>query len=224
MASTATKRNARADSWSTAVGRLERAEPGRPRVEALLGVVDGAVGGDPELARFRFSLLASLRGALSSEPVAEQLAGEPRIVVEGIGLPGFGGADIAREATVRGLARARILDEEMLSASAVSVLLGSRSSNSRQYANRLRLRSEIVGVPHHNQFLFPRFQFDEETATVWPAARQANVLLDASIDPWGAASWWVTPDGTIGGRAPKDLLGSEDDVLVALARDLAEAE
>jgi hypothetical protein len=112
----------------------------------------------------------------------------------------------------------------MLSASAVSVLLGSRSSNSRQYANRLRLRSEIVGVPHHNQFLFPRFQFDEETGTVWPAARQANALLDASNDPWGAASWWVTPDATIGGRAPKDLLGSEDEVLVTLARDVAGGE
>jgi len=212
--------------WTLAVEQLEHAEPGQPRVVALLGVIDDVVGVDPELARFRFSLLASMRGALSSEAVAQEIAGQPRILTEGIELPGFSASDIAREATVRGLARARIFNEELLATSAVSVLLGSKSKNPRQYANKLRLRSEIVGVPHQNQYLFPLFQFDAASQAVWPAAREVNVLLDAAHDPWGVASWWVTPHGALGGRAPKDLLGNEAEqaVLVELARDIVSGE
>lgn len=223
---TAAPNTATADPWALAIEQLEHAEPGRPRVEALIDVIDDVVGVDPELARFRFSLLASMRGALASDPVARQVAGEPRLVIEGVELPGFSAADITRESSVRGLARARIFDEELLAASAVSVLLGSRSKNPRQYANKLRLRGEIVGVPHRNQYLYPAFQFDADAHAVWPAAREINVLLGAASDPWGVASWWIGPSGFLGGRAPKDLLGEDGGhgVLTELAASVAGGE
>lgn len=210
MPATTTRPAPVTDTWAAAVEQLAAAEPGSERVEALFDVISDVAGADPELARFRFSLLASMRGALASGPVAKQIAGTPRIVVEGIELPGFSAEDIGREAYVRGVARARIFDEELLAASAVSVLLGSTSRNPRQYANKLRLRSHIVGVPHQNQYLYPAFQFDSATHSLRPAVREVNMALDAAHDPWGAASWWVSASGVLGGRAPKDLLGQPE--------------
>ncbi|MBE0476071.1 MAG: hypothetical protein IBX62_03110 [Coriobacteriia bacterium] len=208
---------------AAALDAIESAGSSRERAEALVRLTSEIASDDPDLVRFRFSLLAMMRAALAGGEVAAGLAGEPRMLVEGIELPAYSAADIANEAALRGLARAGVLDEEMLTASAVSALLGSRSKNPRQYANRLRLRGEIVGVPHQNQYLYPAFQFDEERRRVWPAAFAANRILGAADDPWGVASWWVTPDGWLG-RPPKDVLGSRDDeaVLTEAARDTAE--
>lgn len=223
---TAAARKRRTDPLTEAVRALERAEPGRERAEALLDVMSEVSSSEPDLRRFRFSLLASLRSALAAGRVAEELAGSPRMLVEGIELPGFGPADIAREATVRGLARARVFDEEMFTASAVSTLLGSRSQNPRQYANKLRSRSEIVGVPHQNQYLYPAFQFDAEHHRIRPGAARVNTILRAAEDPWGVASWWISPNGSLHGRAPKELLTEPDGetILVESARDIAEGE
>lgn len=208
---------------SQALTGLEQAETERERAEALVALTDEVASADPDLSRYRFSLLAMMRGALSAGRVSDELAGAPRIVVDGIRLPGFDAADIAREATVRGMAKARVFDEELLTASAVSLLLGSRSKNPRQYANKLRVRGEIVGVPHQNQYLYPAFQFDEERGRVYPAAARVNAILHAAEDAWGVASWWVSMDSGIG-RVPKELLGESggDVVLEELARGLAE--
>jgi hypothetical protein len=202
------------------VSVLGAAKPGRARAEALLATVDEAAAADPDLAPFRFSLLATMRAALASGVIAEEMSGSPRIVVEGIELPGFGPEEIAREAALRGLVRARIFEQDMLTASAVAEIVGSRSTNPRQYANKARLRSEIVGVPWRNQYLFPRFQFDEEHGCVRPDAGEVNRVLCAVDDPWGVASWWVSSNGRLGGRTPADVLVEAPDTaaLVELAR------
>ena len=208
------------EAWMRTVNALGAAKPGRPRAEALLATVDEAAAADPELARFRFSLLATMRAALASEGIAAGMSGSPRIIVEGIELPGFGSEEIAREATLRGLVRARIFEQDMLAASAVAEIVGSRSTNPRQYANKARLRSEIVGVPWRNQYLYPRFQFDEEHGCVRPEAGEVNRVVRAVDDPWGVASWWVSANGRLDGRTPADVLveGSDAAVLVELAR------
>ncbi|MDZ4170100.1 MAG: hypothetical protein U1E26_10700 [Coriobacteriia bacterium] len=213
-------------AWDAALARLADSLPGRDRAEALIAVADVVAGADPELARFRFSLAASLRGAIASDELADRLAGGPRILVDQVELPGFTAGDIAREATVRGLAHARVLDEEMLTASAVSALLGSRSRNPRQYANRMRTRGEIVGVPHHNQFLYPAFQFDAGAQALHPGVSDVNVLLDAAHDPWGVASWWITPHTALDGAPPRALLGAEGaaESLAALSSDVVFGE
>jgi hypothetical protein len=61
----------------------------------------------------------------------------------------------------------------------------------------------------------PAFQFDPE-GRVLAAAAIVNEILDARDDPWGAASWWLTPHATLGG-IPADLVrvGDPNDVVTA---------
>lgn len=119
--------------------------------------------------------------------------------------------------------RQAIFEEKMLDATTVSKLLRSRSMNPRQYANALRTRGEIVGLPERNQYMYPEFQFDGRRHRVYPEVIQVNKLLDAARDPWGVASWWITPHGFLRGRAPRNLIGtSEASTLPNLARALVE--
>jgi hypothetical protein len=48
-----------------------------------------------------------------------------------------------------------------------------------------------------------------------------NRLLGANDDPWGVASWWTTPSERLQNRAPKELLGTDEEPLLL---DLANAE
>ncbi len=47
-----------------------------------------------------------------------------------------------------------------------------------------------------------------------------NKLLSAATDPWGVASWWISPHGRIE-AAPMSLLGTADSKhLIAIARSI----
>jgi hypothetical protein len=63
----------------------------------------------------------------------------------------------------------------------------------------------------------PAFQFDAEGRLLESAA-VVNQILGAGGDPWGAASWWLTPHATLRG-IPADLLrfGDPADVVTAAA-------
>lgn len=119
-------------------------------------------------------------------------------------------------------ARANLYAQEMLDASAVSELLGSTSDvNRRRAASDARRRSLIVGLPRGNRYVFPAFQFDAEQRRVWPAVAQVNEMLGAADDPWGVASWWLTPNSLLPeSQRPADLapFGERSDDLTALAK------
>ncbi|MGW5389374.1 hypothetical protein [Streptomyces koyangensis] len=67
----------------------------------------------------------------------------------------------------------------------------------------------------------PRFQLASD-GTVRPVVRTVNHLLDAELDPWGAADWWLSPHAWLG-APPADLLGTPAEVqLPDLARLLTE--
>lgn len=57
--------------------------------------------------------------------------------------------------------------------------------------------------------LIPTWQFSA-AGRVWPVVADINVRLDAVNDPWGVASWWVSPHPRLGGRAPRDLIGTAE--------------
>jgi len=67
----------------------------------------------------------------------------------------------------------------------------------------------------------PSFQF---TGTGRPRAvvLRINTLLGAAEDPWGVASWWLRPSGSLG-AAPAELLDIvADDTLYLLASSILE--
>jgi hypothetical protein len=111
----------------------------------------------------------------------------------------------------------------MLDAAEVSELLGSRSTNPRQYAARLRREGALIGLPRGNRYAYPRFQIDERTRLPYPAIKTVGNLLDSANDPWGVVSWWTSSNSRLPEQqTPMELLGTESDVerLTALAQGL----
>jgi len=212
------------DPWNRAVRALAEAKGESERERAFAELVAEASRTLPGLTRHGASLLALVRSAGIAESLTEELAGEPRIVVDEVELPRFDPVAVLAESAVRAQVHARVYETELLTGPAVSRLLGSRSKNPRQLANRRRVASRLLGVPHRNQYLYPSFQIDSQRARVYEAAEKVNMLLCAADDPWGVASWWLAPNGRLGGVAPADLLGDEEreQEVVELAESLAE--
>lgn len=123
---------------------------------------------------------------------------------------------------IRTQAHRAVLAQPMLDSSAVSKALGRSGNNAREAASKLRLAGKLLGVQDTtNAYLFPAWQIDQAGRRVFPVAAEINLLLDALDDPWGVASWWISPTDRLNGDAPKDLLGTEDDGdIVVLARAL----
>ena len=71
----------------------------------------------------------------------------------------------------------------------------------------------------------PEFQFDAATRTrLLPIVADINAMLGADSDPWAVASWWITPDSYLGGKAPADLVedvGQRRALRMAARRELA---
>lgn len=71
----------------------------------------------------------------------------------------------------------------------------------------------------------PAFQFTvgHGHQVVLPVVAEVNQLLDAASDPWGVASWWLSPSGIADdSRSPAQLAvdGRHADDLRSLAYDL----
>ena len=158
-------------------------------------------------------MLRVLRRALAAEDVVTTLAGEPTMWSE---------ATLLEQAQTEGEAKQLIFQQPMLSGDAVGKLLGtSAGSNRRKYANTLRRQSKILGLPFKNSYVYPAFQLDAARRCIHKPVALVNRRLDSLRDPFGVASWWITPSERLGERAPFELLGDPEEQLIL---DLVEAD
>ena len=129
--------------------------------------------------------------------------------------------DSLRQARIAGEAMAVIWDEELLTSSQAAHCLGAKPSN-REKVNSYRRRSILLGLPRDGGrlYLYPAFQFDSRRQEVRPEVRKVNQVLDAAADPWGVASWWVSPHGMLDSR-PIDLVGTPEASAVVRAAEAA---
>ncbi len=166
--------------------------------------------------------LGALRSLLAAEHnrtrIAEQLAGEPRRIVE----LQTAADDALREARIAGEAMAAVWEEEMLSSSEAARRLGAKPSN-REKVSSFRRRSMLLGLPRDEgrQYLYPSFQIDLRRREIHPEVRKVNEMLDAVSDPWGVASWWVSMNARLDAR-PLELVGAGDEAVVRAAEALLE--
>jgi hypothetical protein len=184
----------------------KRASP--PSDDALIREILGVAKRRAELTPYLEDLNSYVRGLLVTERNLEQLS-RPSPLRE----------HLDQTAIVAEAMRA-VRSEKMLTATEVSNLRGSRSTtNPRQYAARLRREGDLLALPiRKNSFEYPAFQFDRR-GQIFPVARKVNALLGAASDPWGVASWWVSPHGALPHSAsPRTLLGKQDEMLMAIAK------
>jgi len=202
--------------------RAKRAAKTKSPLELLEGATQHATSGKLSVVETANLIDALIRTSLGvSEDVAVELVGVIHAAMVTARLP----ATVARtptalstasalmeEALQKGKLQDRIYQQKMVDADSASQLLGSTSSsNLRQYANKQRLDSVLLGVPFKNSYLYPVFQFDVARRRVNPVVERVNRLLEASKDPWGVASWWTTPSERLKGRCPHELLGSVEE-------------
>lgn len=158
------------------------------------------------------AIMEFVRAVLASENIMNDLAGRPKRILRA--------QDVMEESRLRGEAMRSVLSQKLVNAEDAGELLGSTScTNRRQYANKYRENGTLLGVPVKNRYLYPVFQFDPEKCALNAVVGRVNKLLDARKDPWGVASWWVTPKESLDGRCPADLIGTaEEEQAEALAR------
>jgi hypothetical protein len=98
-----------------------------------------------------------------------------------------------------------------LTSGQVSELAGSRATNRSALAHRWRSEGRIFGVTWRDQWLFPRFQFDEETGK---PRREIEAVIapfrEHDASNWEVAEWWVGQDPWLRAR-PIDVLDESPD-------------
>lgn len=118
--------------------------------------------------------------------------------------------DAVEQAELETRARRHILDHPMLTACQVAAVL-RRPASDRTVASRLRTAGKVVSLPVGNGYRYLEFQFDDVTASVREIVATVNALLGAGADPWGVASWWLTPSTRLPqGQTPADLAVDPD--------------
>lgn len=84
--------------------------------------------------------------------------------------------------------------------------------------------SSVIVLERAGERLAPAFQFAGEEGEVAAGVAEVNRLLDASEDPWGAASWWLTPHEALHAIPADALRAGEGEIVVAAARAASELE
>lgn len=83
----------------------------------------------------------------------------------------------------------------------------------------------LVVLEHEGERRAPAFQFvDEHSLALAPGVEEVNRLLDVLEDPWGAASWWLTPHAALHAIPADALRAGGAEVVTAAARAVGEPE
>ncbi|QYB00324.1 hypothetical protein I1A62_04675 (plasmid) [Rhodococcus sp. USK10] len=133
-------------------------------------------------------------------------------------------AAVARTRIVASVLNSIVDQHEMLDSTAVSRVLG-KAATSRNTASRLSTAGTVIALPVSGHKLYPAFQFDAERRQVRPIVAEINRALGAKDDPWGVASWWLSPtDFADDPRSPAALAaaGGHEQDLRDMADDLTQ--
>lgn len=137
--------------------------------------------------------------------------------------PTISSAEVA--ARVRGVSRNRELLQNAGGACSADAAARWLNMSKPAVLNRAA-KGRLIGlrVSKQNAVLFPVFQFSESPDGVVPGFRQVMAALGVqpALDPWAKSNFFLSPRGTLNGKAPIDLLreGKIDEV-VALASTYA---
>lgn len=121
---------------------------------------------------------------------------------------------------IRRAARQYVLDNcVMFDPVAVEDALDAGEPYAEAETGWLRRHGALISIPVGDSCAYPAFQFESTEAHVRPVVAEVNVALGAGDDPWGAASWWVSPHARLANATPQSLIGTdrESDLLVLAA-------
>lgn len=129
--------------------------------------------------------------------------------------------DPAKDLSVAELAEAArrqvLNDLELLDERAAATAFGGADHSDAQAA--LTNAGELIALPVDGTRLYPTFQLLKATnADRFSLITAVNRLLHAGRHPWSAASWWSTPNTSVGGHPhPVDLIDHQPAPVLELA-------
>ena len=78
----------------------------------------------------------------------------------------------------------------------------------------------IFSIDHEGCRSFPTYAFPSRSeASPIPALRDVLSILRPMKDGWGVSFWFISPNGWLGGKCPRDLLSIEPRLVISAARD-----
>jgi serine/threonine protein kinase len=127
---------------------------------------------------------------------------------------------VLEELSLTAAARERIRAEEQIGAGELAL---RREGSPQMLESMTRTLAEegALALPVGDGYRYLTFQFDPHWQVIAEVAA-ANRTLGAATDPWGAASWWISPNGRIGGRVPRDLVGEDPQTIIQIAGAVVE--
>lgn len=110
-------------------------------------------------------------------------------------------------------AKKSVLDSlEVIDSKEVARILAPTGAAVRSVAQKRRTAGDLIGLPVGSRpnYRFPIFQFDTQRHKIHDVVVHANRRLDVNEDPYGAASWWLTPVDLLDGNSPLEDLEAGD--------------
>lgn len=104
-----------------------------------------------------------------------------------------------------------------LGSTEVAEILAPTGEPIRSVAQKRRKNGELIGLPvgKRPNYHYPAFQFDRERHKIHDVVIHTNRRLAVDRDPYGAASWWMTPTDLLDGKTPLEDLEAGDFTEVA---------
>ena len=96
----------------------------------------------------------------------------------------------------------------------------STAKNRAALASRWAQERKIFAVKYEGQFWYPRFQFQDGEPL--PTVGQVIQAYPAHANGWDFAYFFATPNANIGGRKPLELLKTDPERVLSLARAAAD--
>jgi hypothetical protein len=150
----------------------------------IINLVSSLIASDDVLARAVNDvevLLTAVRGAGSAPSRDIRLSDRAAALLESMRIE-----QAAREAVLR---------EGVADADQVGQWLGGSGNAIRDKASKARRAGKLLGLDVGGRTKYPIFQIDPAQARIRPGVAEANTQLNAKADPWGVASWWLSPSG-----------------------------
>lgn len=96
-------------------------------------------------------------------------------------------------------------------------LLRPRLSQPLSVVARWLVEHRVLSISWHGETLLPTFQFDRDLQP-WPAVERVLEEFDAVFDEWRTLEWFMEPNPWLGMRRPAELLESDEELVLQVAR------
>jgi hypothetical protein len=131
---------------------------------------------------------------------------------------------VMRQAQAIIRARKGVLDSgDFLTAAQVAEAAGLSGKNPSSQPHKWKTAGQIFALKHNNVDYYPGYGLDADRFRPLEGMAPVLEVLKNHKDSWGLAYWFLSANGPLGGRRPKDVLATDpQSVLEAARREVGE--